>query len=515
MRTPARRKTAPKAQVCQSVSYPAPIGGWNARDALAAMKPTDAITLENWFPRTSYVEIRGGYANHVTGITGAPKTLAVYNALDGTNKMFAVNATAVYDVTTAGAVGASVATVTNAQCQWLNAGNGTDNYLILCNGTDKPLYYNGTTWVSVDAASSPALTGLTTTKIISAFLSKGRLFFIEKDSLSFWYLAAGAVGGALTEFPLDGVAKKGGYLVAGATWTFDGGDGADDAVVLATSQGEIIVYKGTNPSSGSTWALAGVFDLGRPLGRRCMGKLGGDLILITEGGVFPLAKALESASVDRNSAMTNKIESAFVESAVTYGSTFGWEMTVYPAESAVLFNIPSVGQYVMNTITKAWCKFTDWDAETFAVFNGELYFATSTKVVKAWTGFIDGTSDIVAYGKGAFSYFGNTGSTKRVLLYRPVLAVTGSLSFLTDIDVDFRDFTISGSATYTPAAGAVWDISFWNLSYWASAIEIVRRWTSPAAYIGNCIAPKIKVATSTLQVQWLSNDMTFEVGGPT
>src|SRR3990167_298328 len=353
MRTPARRKTAPQAQVCQSVSYPAPIGGWNARDALAAMKPTDAITLENWFPRTSYVEIRGGYANHVTGITGAPKTLAVYNALDCTNKMFAVNATAVYDVTTAGAVGASVATVTNAQCQWLNAGNGTDNYLILCNGTDKPLYYNGTTWVSVDAASSPALTGLTTTKIISAFLSKGRLFFIEKDSLSFWYLASGAVGGALTEFPLDGVAKKGSYLVAGATWTFDGGDGADDAVVLATSQGEIIVYKGTNPSSGSTWALAGVFYLGRPLGRRCMGKLGGDLILITEGGVFPLAKALESASVDRNSAMTNKIESAFVESAVTYGSTFGWEMTVYPAESAVLFNIPSVGQYVMNTITKA------------------------------------------------------------------------------------------------------------------------------------------------------------------
>ena len=31
-------------------------------------------------------------------------------------------------------------------------------------------------------------------------------------------------------------------------------------------------------------------------------------------------------------------------------------------------------QYVMNTITKAWCRFTEWSAEDFAVFNGELYF---------------------------------------------------------------------------------------------------------------------------------------------
>jgi hypothetical protein len=48
---------------------------------------------------------------------------------------------------------------------------------------------------------------LTTTSIVNVFASKGRLYFIEKNSLSFWYLAAGVVGGALTEFPLDTLSK--------------------------------------------------------------------------------------------------------------------------------------------------------------------------------------------------------------------------------------------------------------------------------------------------------------------
>ncbi|WP_230685465.1 hypothetical protein, partial [Streptococcus pneumoniae] len=79
-------------------SYPSPIGGWNKRDALAEMKSTDAVDLVNWFPRTSYVEIRGGYASHATGMTGNGKTLMVHNAMNGTNKMFGATASGIYDV---------------------------------------------------------------------------------------------------------------------------------------------------------------------------------------------------------------------------------------------------------------------------------------------------------------------------------------------------------------------------------------------------------------------------------
>ena len=517
MRTPLRSKGSPRQRVHRSMSYAAPVKGWNARDALAAMKPEHAVTLENWFPRTSYCEIRGGYVDHASGTTGAVKTLAVYNGPTGTSKMFAATASGVYDVSSAGAVGASVASRTDGKHQWNNFADGTNNYLMMFNGVDVPLYYDGTNWIEVTDVSSPALTGLTTTSIFAGFVFKGRMMFLEKSSLSFWYLASGVAGGALTEFSLGGVAKKGGYLVAAATWTIDAGDGADDKAVFVTSEGEALVYQGTNPSSATAWALVGVYDLGEPLGRRCLTRFGGDLVIITQNGAFPLSAALQTATIDNRLAITNIIEDAFATAARSYGSNFGWEAMLYPAEGALIVNIPIIEggtheQYVMNTITKAWCKFTEWDAETFAVFNGELYFATSTTVKKAWTGTIDGSNNIIAYGKTAFSYFGDMGSQKRFSMFRPVLSVNGSLSFLTDIDVDFNNTEIAGTATYSVISGASWDAGDWDEVYWAAGMEVVKEWTSPDEDMGYCASGKIKIETNSLVVQWMAQDWIYEVG---
>lgn len=498
-------------------SLPAPVGGWNARDALALMRETDAIVLENWFPRTSYVEIRGGRTTHATGMTGNGKTLAAYNGLDGANEMFCATASGVYDVTLAGAVGAAVAARTNGKHQKTMFGDGTNNYLIMVNGVDKPLYYNGTTWVAVDAASSPALTGLTTTDIIHVNVFKGRLVFIQKNSLSFWYLASGAAGGALTEFPLDGEAPNGGYLMASATWTVDGGNGPDDRAVFVTSEGDVIVYQGTNPSVAATWEKIGSYFIGKPLGRRCFTKYGGDLLLLTEEGAFPLSKLLQSSTIDYTVAISDKISPAFTEAAKLYGATFGWKAVVHPAQAALLVNVPIAEdgeheQYVMNTFTGAWCRFKEWDAEDFEIFDKDLYYTAGTVVYKAWTGRIDGADNIVTYAKQAFSYLGSSGLLKDFKMMQPVLAVNGSLSFLTDIDVDFRDGPIAGTASYTVVSGALWDVGLWNQGFWAPGIEVVQQWTSPAEYMGYCVAGKIKVVTNSLTVQWMATMYLYERG---
>jgi hypothetical protein len=497
---------------------PAPVGGWNARDALADMKPHNAIVLNNWFPRTNYLEIRGGYADYADGTTGTIKTLAVYNKMTGASEMFAYTASGIYDVSSAGTVGASKLARTDGKHQYVNFGDGTSNWLIAVNGVDKPAYYDGSTWTAVDGVTSPALTGLTTTSIISLFVFKGRLMFLEKNSLSFWYLTAGVAGGALTEFDLAGVAKKGGYLVAGASWTMDGGSGPDDRAVFVTSEGEVIVYSGTNPGSASAWALTGVFDLGEPLGRRCLTKFAGDLVIITQQGAYPMSVALQSAIVDTRVAITDIIEQAFNEASRSYGSNWGWEVFVYPAQSAMIVNVPIAEggehqQYVMNTTTKAWCKFTDWDAETFAVYNGQLYFSTSTTVKKAWYGNNDDGSNITAYGKTAFSYFGDMGTDKRFNLFRPVLVANGSFSFLADIDIDFEDKEITGSATYTTVGGGSWDVGNWDEAYWAAGMEVLKEWVSPGSNVGKCAAGKVKVTTNSLTVQWMSDDFIYETGG--
>ena len=50
-----------KQNTAQTASIPSPIGGWNARDSLAAMAPTDAVQLVNWFPTPTDVTMRRGY----------------------------------------------------------------------------------------------------------------------------------------------------------------------------------------------------------------------------------------------------------------------------------------------------------------------------------------------------------------------------------------------------------------------------------------------------------------------
>jgi hypothetical protein len=518
MRQPLRQNNT-QVRTNTVAAIPAPVGGWNTRSALSEMKANQAVDLENWFPNTAYCEFRGGMSSHATGMTGNGKTLAVYNALAGTSKMFCATASGVYNVSSAGAVGASVVTSTNGKWQHLNFGDGTNNYLIGVNGTDKPIYYDGTNWVMVDNATSPALTGITTTKLINVFSFKGRLIFIEKTSLSFWYLAAGAAGGALTEFDLSGEATRGGYLVAGISWTLDAGTGLDDYAVFITSEGEVMIYQGTNPSSAASWSKVGTYFVGKPLGRRCLSKFGGDVVILTESGAFPLSTAIQTAAVNYQMALSFNIEPTFVGSARSTGSVFGWETVVFPARSAMIVNVPTTEdgthvQYVMNTITKAWCKFTGWDAETFAVFGGELYYADGTVVYKAWTGTGDNNTNINFYAKQAFNYFGDRGRIKHFDMFQPVMAANASFGYLTDIDVDFKDSPITGVASFTGSATAVWDTSLWDIGLWAGGLEIVKEWTSPSENVGYCAAGKLKISTKTLTLQWMSSNYMYRTGGP-
>lgn len=519
MRIPAQTRTGEVTRTQTSVlrSYIPPVGGWNARDALAEMAKQDAVTLENWFPRPSYCEFRGGYASHATGMSGNGKTLMTYNKLTGTNEFYCATSAGIYNVSSAGAVGASVLTRTNGKHQWIMMGNGTDNYLIACNGVDKPAYYDGVTWTAVDNATTPALTGITTTTLISPMQYQGRLFFIQVQTLSVWYLASGAIGGALTEFDFSAEFKRGGYLMAIHNWTRDAGDGQDDVFVAVSSEGEAVVYQGNNPSVAANWAKIGTFYVGRPLGRRCMTQLGGDVMLLTENGVFELSKALQSVAIDYKLALSDKIVNAFTDAARSYSSIFGWETIIYPAYSALIVNVPWVEdgtheQYVMNTITKAWCKFTGWNAEDFGIFNGELYFTSGTTVWKAWTGTSDNSTDIVYYGKQAFQNFGDM-RQKKILMFMPILSVNGTITYNTDVDVDFEDDTISGTATYTVVSGGVWNVNNWNDAYWASGLEVVRQWSSPAEWTGVWLACKLKINSTLLKGQWTATQIMYAPGG--
>lgn len=497
-------------------SLPAPVGGWNAVDSLADMPITDARFLVNWFPLTTSIQLRYGYTEHATGLPAQVETLAAYSG-GATDKLFAWSGTAVYDVTSSGAVGAAVvSSLTNARWEYINITNAGGSWLMAVNGTDNLLLYDGAIWEKVTGVSAHAITGIATTSLSNIQLFKHRVWFTEKNTLNAWYLGTDAIAGAATKFSLGEVARAGGYLVAMGTWTIDAGYGVDDLLVFVTSKGEVIVYRGTDPASASTWALVGVYSFGSPIGSRCLMKYAGDMLMVCEDGIVPMSSALQSSRTNPRVALTNKIQSAVSSAIRDYRANFGWQMLYFPKENMLFLNVPvSTGnqeQYVMNTITKSWCSFTGWAANCWELFQDNPYFGTNGVVGRAWNTLSDAGDDINAAGAQAFSYFGNRGRQKRWTLTRPMIQADGVPSVQSGIDVDFDEGIITPISVVSASTGAAWDSAVWDTSIWAGGLNIYKYWQGING-IGFAASYRIQAATNGTDTRWLGTDFVAELGG--
>jgi hypothetical protein len=159
-----------------TASIPSPIGGWNARDSLANMSPTDAVQLVNWFPTPTDVSLRKGYAKASTGITGKVYSLMNYAKTDGSYKLFAVAESKIWDASTSTATQV-YSGLTNSKLQFVNFSNTGGKYLVACNGQDATLVYDGTNWFTIatttTAQTISTLTHVTTTATMTTAAPHG------------------------------------------------------------------------------------------------------------------------------------------------------------------------------------------------------------------------------------------------------------------------------------------------------------------------------------------------------
>ena len=294
---------------------------------------------------------------------------------------------------------------------------------------------------------------------------------VQENSLSVWYLGTLSIAGAATEFPLQGVAQLGGYVVAAATWTIDAGYGVDDNLAFITSRGEIIVYKGTDPTSSTTWALIGVWRLGAPVGQRCLLKYQGDLLIISQDGVMPLSGALQSSRVNPRVALTDKIQSAVSNSIDVYGDNFGWQLLFFPKKNMLFLNVPinedgEQEQYVMNTITRNWCQFQGWSANCWELFEDDAFFGGNGIVGRTFYAESDNGNNIQANVLQAFNYFGKPGRQKHFTLARPILRTSGNPQLSYNVNVDFNLERSTYPLSFSPTPDAIWDVSLWDSGLW-------------------------------------------------
>lgn len=485
-----------------SVPYtlPPPIGGLNAFNSIDAMPETDAIVMENFFPEATQVSLRKGNREHTTtrmetaSIADPVETLMSFSGEDGTKKLLAVAGETIYDVTSA--TPSSLKTgLTNSRWEYTNY----RNTLIAVNGADTPQQYDGSTF------SDAVYTGPASSKDLSdVTVYKERLFFLKKNTQSFWYGSAGNITGALSEFDVGRYLNLGGRLLTISSWTQDTGTGFEDMFIVVSEEGEVLAYTGTDPSSASTWSLVGRKQIPRPISKRAIKNVGGDLLITTEDGVYTFSSIFsgpgETALVAQ---VTKKIQDLFRSYASSYSSAFGWDVAYVPRYRQIVISIPQVSlsvskQLVSNPLTGAWTCFSNLNPVCLCVHDGDLYMGKGDGFVyKANTGNVDRSYNatteaftsqpIYARLQWAYNYFNDRSQNeysaraylKRFVAVMPVLkANIQQLEFNIGMDRDFSASSFGSVVSISSSGGgsSSWDTSPWDTTPWASDDILSKDW---------------------------------------
>lgn len=488
----------------------APVKGWTSEVSPVDAEEGTAIILDNWFPEAESIRIRRGFTEHGTGMSGSVDSLLVYTSASD-SKLFAAVGTEIYDVTSSGAVGAADVTgLSSAKFQFTMFATASTPYMVICNGADSVRNYDGSSW------STPSITGVTSSTLIHVVPHKARLWFTAINSTDLWYLGVNAISGAATKFGVGGLLKKGGYVMACGTWSVDAGSGMDDLFVIWSSEGEIIVYQGTDPSSSTTWSLVGVFTTGKPIGRRCMFPVGGDLALITEDGVLPISGLMKAdRAVASEKALTKRIRQAYADAITRGRDAFGWQLVSHPASNMAILNVPASGsdptyQFAYNTITGAWARFKGYDANCWASFDNGLYFGGSGTVYRADYGGTDNLDPIETVCLPAYMHLSARGKLKHVKMVQP-LYTTDVVASAPDVRVAInyeRPVTVS-SGSVAEGDWFTWDVSEWDGPDLWFGYSVNYDWNS-AGNIGSVISP---YTTITIDATDAESDYSYRLTG--
>ena len=531
--TANRRNVAKRGQTAaadyQSTTVPPPVGGWDTTSPLSAMPPQNAVQLVNFFPQPGYVELRNGFINYADTTSTEPvETVMGYQGFDPLdNALFAVSDGDVYDVTGGGSTITSITGLANSRIQKTMFNNGTLEVLWCCNGDDDPFYYNGTAWTVT------AITGVSGPDIISVTSYRSRLWGVLKDSTKACYLGLNAVTGAAVEFDVGAQFPRGGYLQAIGTWSTSNSNGPQEYIGFISSYGDIAVYIITDPTSSGSIFYLGTSQVGSPIGRRCTVKLGADLGLICIDGLVTLSMTLNyDRAIIQAKALSANIRTAMTEAARLYGPQFGWQAVSYPRNTMIILNVPIAEgsqqqQYVMNSVTGAWCEFEGQYANCWEIFEDRAYFGNNDGIV-CLADEAAGDEDQVLSGvmKGAFNPYAMPGNIKQWEMILPLVTINTAYPVNPEIglNIDFSDDAILDPIDFTPPAivplwndpsNAIWDQSLWPgdilTSQWATVNGLGR-------YASIVMAVEVPwdgsiLSTAPLTLRFNSFTVSYQTGG--
>jgi hypothetical protein len=363
------------------------------------------------------------------------------------------------------------------------------------------------------ARSSLVIDGVSSSALSFVWSHKRRLWFVEGGTLSAWYLPVNSIAGTAVEFPLDSIFRLGGSLLFGGTWSQDTGDGLDDYMVFVTTEGEIAVYQGTDPSTAADWSLVGVYVIGKPLNKTAWFRAGGDLVILTEDGIVPVSEALrKDRAALQAAAITLSIEDLWQNAIANRDVAFNFSVSLWSTQTALFIGTPDVGGgttvLVANTRSGAWATIKGWDIQCSVIYQDRLFFGDSEgRLVE---GDIQGNDLGLPYSGRYVPKFQELGaSDTKVVNHARILSRSAEVA--SPRLACFADYSVGQFPTEfdaPEAVGSLWGSAIWGTGTWGGGIVRSARfdWQAVSAQ-GFAVAPAMIVGSDSLAKP------TFEIQG--
>lgn len=526
----------PKPPAIKPSTFPAPYQGINAVDPLASLDANQACTYStNLIPEGRGLRVRSGYKQFATGIDGTQTILTVMPfqaSVTANDKLFVTTTNGIFDITAGGVIGAAAiafATVdgTSGIGIWTNF--VIDNGAHVCIYADETNgiyeYTEGGAWARITGAQ---ITGVNPNNLVFVMQFKSRLWFVERNCGRGWYLPVGAVIGAATRFDFGNKFNHGGSLVGMWSWTIDGGSGLDDLLVGVSAGGDVLIYKGTDPTSASTFGAVGQYFIGPvPAGRRQASNFGGELFILSQYGVLPMSALIAGRPVDEQDVYASRNISPLISTDMNnFRTQRGWEMRNIPGENVFLVATPKqtnfpYKQYARSSKSRGWGIWQDVPYVTGDTWQGSFYVGSTGGVVYRITG---NTDAVTLAGTGgvniqfslltAFSEFGETSLYHQVQFIRPVFRAAAAPTLSTQARYDYNTDDVTGGSVSTAITTYTWDAaaSLWDTALWGGDSTTIQS-VSAGNGIGRAMGIAI-LGTSQAETILVRIDILFTSGGP-
>jgi hypothetical protein len=511
-------------------------GGVNSLSAAGNVPQEDALFLYNLIPNDYGCRVRNGSREWCqpvplgTGVrTLIPFSTQVAAAVPA-DKLFATTSDGIYDCSVAGGLPIKVfnwpvKTEPAGWCSWTAYSTIAGQFILLCDLVNGYHVYTAST----NTWAVGVITGPTPAEATLDFVTvwKNRVWLIQRDTGSAWYLPVGQISGAATVFDFGNKFKYGGWLKSIWNWTLDAGEGMDDYLVALGSAGDLVVYKGTDPAQASEFNMVGWWYIGRlTQGRRQANDMGGDLLVLSSYGAIQMSKLIGGLPVtDEGASISYKINSRLNTIMTRSNQKFGWDIKLFPAGQLIFITTPFEEgrpwmQFVYSTTTKSWAQLLDLRMLCCESWTGKFFFGTEDNRVMEYAGFADNVL-IEDDGDSAtavdwemlsgYQMYTGTPTFKRVQFLRPQFVGQAKPSFVIKASYDFDLQRIANSPPYVDPSTGVWNTGVWESSYWGGSY-IVDQPPRGATGMGRHISIAMK-GRSSVETIHVGTDVMFDEGG--